>query len=411
MKILMISSYLPYPLFSGGQIRLYNLIKELSGHHEITLICEIRPHQSNDDIREVEKICKKVITVERRKQWTPQNIVKSIASSHSFLVIGHTHQLMQKKIQDELERNKYDVIHVETFYVFQNLSATSLPIILGEHNIEYLVYKRFVDRAPFFLRPFLSLDIAKMKKEETAFWKKATKLIAVSEDDKIVMEEAGLSPSIVPNGVNTNQFTLKDIDKAIKDNEKKILFIGDFKWLQNRDAVRFIIKEIWPRIKKVILSGAKNPKDPSGKPQDDNGVKLWIVGRRIPGSIKSLANDPDIIFDEESSARPALEIFQEAAILLAPIRIGGGTSYKILESMASGTPVVTRKMSAESILAQDNEEIMVGQSAEELAGKSVTLLIDPGLYKKIALNARVLIEKKYTWKKIAKVLESVYEQN
>ena len=51
MKILMISSYLPYPLYSGGQVRLFNLIKELSGKHEITLICEKRKHQTDDDIK------------------------------------------------------------------------------------------------------------------------------------------------------------------------------------------------------------------------------------------------------------------------------------------------------------------------------------------------------------------------
>ncbi len=91
MKILMISSYLPYPLHSGGQVRLYNLIKELSGKHEITLVCERRPHQTSEDIKEVEKICKKVVTVPRRKQWSLENVLKSVFSSHSFLVTGHTH--------------------------------------------------------------------------------------------------------------------------------------------------------------------------------------------------------------------------------------------------------------------------------------------------------------------------------
>src|SRR4051812_17649149 len=70
MKILLVSSYLPYPLHSGGQVRLYNLIKELSAKHEITLICEKRSHQTAEDISEMAKICKKVITVPRRKQWS-----------------------------------------------------------------------------------------------------------------------------------------------------------------------------------------------------------------------------------------------------------------------------------------------------------------------------------------------------
>src|SRR5664279_744412 len=129
MKILVISSYLPFPLFSGGQVRLYNLIKELSAKHEITLICERRPNQTSDDIAEVEKICKKVITVSRRKQWSFKNIVKSGISSHSFLVTGHTVDAMKKKITEELEQTAYDRIHVETFYVFQNIPITAVPIV------------------------------------------------------------------------------------------------------------------------------------------------------------------------------------------------------------------------------------------------------------------------------------------
>lgn len=67
MKILLVSSYLPFPLYSGGHIRLYNLIKNLSEEHDITLICEKRDYQTKEDIEEVEKICKKVITVERKQ--------------------------------------------------------------------------------------------------------------------------------------------------------------------------------------------------------------------------------------------------------------------------------------------------------------------------------------------------------
>src|SRR6185503_4426889 len=141
MKILMVSSYLPYPLHSGGQVRLYNLIKELSDEHEITLICEKRIHQTAKDVQEVEKICKKVITVDRHKQWTLKNIAKSAFSPNSFLTTGHTHSKMQHVIKEELKKVKFDLIHVETFYVMQNLPVTSLPVVLVDHNIEYKVYK------------------------------------------------------------------------------------------------------------------------------------------------------------------------------------------------------------------------------------------------------------------------------
>ena len=84
MKILMVSSYLPYPLFSGGHIRLYNIIKNLSKNHQITLVCEKRAYQNGQDIAEVGKFCKKIITVDRKKQWTLKIFLKQVFQNIHF---------------------------------------------------------------------------------------------------------------------------------------------------------------------------------------------------------------------------------------------------------------------------------------------------------------------------------------
>lgn len=393
MKILMVSSYLPYPLYSGGHVRLYNLLSELSKSHEITLICEKRNNQNRDDIAEVEKICKKVITIERKKQWSFGNVVKTTLSSHSFLVNGHTSKEMKDRIMEELESNSFDIIHVETFYVIQNLPEVSLPVVLVEHNIEHQVYKRFLDGASVAIKPILAIDIAKIKREEEAAWRRAARIIVVSDEDKKVVENTGLNSVIVANGVDTDKFSFKD--KSDK-SEKRILFIGDFKWIQNRDSVKWIIEEIWTRLRQSLGGQAK--------------LKLWIVGRKIPDSIRELANDADIIFDEESSSKSTEEIFHEADILLAPIRVGGGTSYKILEAMSCGTPVVTTKISADALGAKDGEHLLVGNSAAELAERASDLINKKSIYNEVAKNSRKLIEEKYTWSKIAKDLEKVYKE-
>jgi polysaccharide biosynthesis protein PslH len=391
MKILIASSYLPYPLYSGGQVRLYNLIKELSSKHEITLVCEIRPNQTAEDIESVAAICKEVITVPRRKQWSVKNIIKAATSKSSFLVTGHTLSEMKEKITVCLEKNEYDLIHVETYYVMQNVPQTSVPIVLVEHNIEYKVYERFKERMPIMLQSFLSIDIAKIKREEENAWKKAKRVVAVSKDDQKAIELAGVSAELVSNGVNTEQFSFKQKKES---SDQKILFIGDFKWVQNKDSATYIIKEIWPQLK--AKTGNKN-------------IKLWIVARNIPDSIKNLTHDPDVLFDEQSSAKDTPEIFQEATVLLAPIRVGGGTSYKILESMSCGTPVITMPLSAQALGAEDSKELLVGSSADELAQKTTNVLQDNSLHQQISKTGRAFIENNYTWKEIAEDLNAVYK--
>src|SRR5438876_593352 len=121
MKILLVSSFLPYPLYSGGHIRLYNLLKNLSKEYEVTLVCEKRSYQTQKDIDEIKKICLEVHIVERNKQWSLTNILKAGLSFSPFLVVGHTHEAMKNKIKELLQKNTFDLIHVETFYVMQNV--------------------------------------------------------------------------------------------------------------------------------------------------------------------------------------------------------------------------------------------------------------------------------------------------
>lgn len=395
MKILMVSSYLPYPLFSGGHIRLYNLIKHLSERHKITLVCEKRGYQKDSDIKEVEKFCKEVITFERKKQWSFENIVKSGFSLSPFLIVGHTIAAMKSKLKKLLERERFDLIHAETFYIYQNIPETQLPIVLVEHNIEYLVYKRFAENAPMPLRPLLYIDILKLRYWEEKTWEKVAKLVAVSEEDKKVMGRIRKDVMIVSNGVDVEKFRVKS-QKLKVESEKRILFIGEFKWLQNIDAIEFILKEIWPKLQSQFV--------PS---MNVKGMKLWVVGRNIPDVIRKLTSDKNIIFDENAPKETEL-IYQKSNIVLTPIRVGGGTSYKILEGMASGVPVITTPL-GNAMGATENSEIVIAKTSEDFVQGIKKLLEDEIFYETVSTNARRLVEEKYNWEKIANDLNYVYD--
>ena len=394
MKILVVSSYLPYPLFSGGSIRLYSLLRLLAKKHKITLVCEKRQFQTEDDIREMRKICEKVITVKRKKQWSAGNILKTGFSFNPFLITGHQSREMTEKIREELLREKYDLIHVETFYVMQNLPVVSIPVVLVEHNIEYLVYKRFADKSPFFVKPLLLADVLKLKRKEEYFWQRATKLVAVSNIEKSIMRREDVS--VVPNGVDIARFGFQETEKKFQNEEKRVLFIGDFKWMQNRDAASFIIKDVWPKI--------------SLKLKTEN-LKLWIVGKNIPDGIRELGkNDESIIFDSNNNEETPV-IFGKSFLLLAPIRIGGGTSYKILEAMASGTAVVTTNLGIEGLEAKDGIHVLTADDSDGFASATLKLFEDKELYKKLVKNARKLVEENYDWNIIAEKLEKVYNSS
>ena len=391
MKILMLTPYLPYPLHSGGQIRSYNLIKNLSQKHQITLFSFIRSAKELVHIAELEKYCTKVKVFKRRQAWDPRNILISALTPYPFLVAIYLSKSVKNAIRRELASN-YDLIHAETFYVMPNLpKPTNIPTLLVEQTIEYMVYQRFVEDFKFFLlKPLLYFDVLKIKLWEKYFWQKATRLVAMSQSDKQIMEKSvkDRKVDVVANGVDVEHFTESRIAKAVNQT---ILFVGNFKWLPNKDAAKFLVTDIWPKIHQQL------PR-----------AKLWIVGRNPTSEILDLSNQKNVTVSGEVD--DIREAFQKSSVLLAPIRNGRGTKYKVLEAMASQVPVVTTKLGIEGIAAINQSSVLIAETADGLADKTIQVLTDKNLAEKLAANGKKLVYNQYNWQAISKELDQIYQQ-
>lgn len=386
----MLTPYLPYPLLTGGQTRSYNLIKRLfSLGHEITLFCLVKEDSERKYVEQLQKYCKAVQVFKRsEKPWTIGNILKTGFSLYPFLVIRNWAKGEKSAIEEKIRKEKFDLIHAETFYVMPHIPQTKVPILLVEQTIEYLVYRHFVDEFKIpFIKPFLYIDVMKMKYWELKYWKMAKRVVAMSEEDKKTMihELKSLNVDIVPNGVDSEFFGEKTTTRS---KEPVVLYLGNFTWLQNREAVEVLVSLVWPKIKAKLAN-----------------VKLWIVGKDAPSFFAKL-NSRDIQIKEVTDVR---EAYQKASVLVAPIYGGGGTRYKNFEAFASGLPVVTTSIGIGGTDANDGVEVIIRDKPDEIADAAVGLLTDRVLYKKIAENAKEMVRKKYDWDPIAKNLSRIYE--
>jgi len=388
----MLTPYLPYPLYSGGQIRSYNLLKNLSENHQITLFSFIRSRSEKKHIKELNKYCTKVKVFKRRKAWDPRNILLSALTPYPFLVSIYLSRRVKTAILKELSSYDYDLIHAETFYVMPNLpKPANVPTLLVEQTIEYMVYQRFVeDFKLFFLKPLLYFDVLKIKIWEKNFWQKATRLAAMSQSDKTIMQNAvkGRKVDVVANGVDLDHFASASHSKP---KIPLVLFVGNFRWLPNKDAAKFLVEKIWPLIHQKI-------------PQ----AKLWIVGRNPTQEIHNLSNQKNVTVN--GSINDIRTVFKKASVLLAPIRNGRGTKYKVLEAMASDVPVVTTKLGIEGISAANKHSVLIAESAKDLSKKTIQVLTDQKLAKTLAINGKKLVTNQFNWQVISKQLDQIYQQ-
>lgn len=391
----MLTPYLPFPPSSGGQIRSYNLLKHLSKKHEITLFCYIRNSEEEKFIPHLKKYCQKIRVFTRRPAWHPLNVLLAGLTPYPFLVCIYLSSAFRQAVRAELKNNRYDLIHAETFYVMTNIPATPIPTLLVEQTIEYLVYKHYVQSlGNFVLRTLLGIDVAKLKYWERAYWKKADKVVAVSTADKVEMLKitSDLDVSLVPNGVNLEFFKIK---KSWEAAEPRILFVANFKWLQNVEAAELLLREVYPLIRKKL------PK-----------AKLWIIGQHVPERIIAHADGGVIVDnlreDDEESIKNA---YFASSVFVSPLRGPGGTRLKHLAAMASNLPLVTTKVGAEGLGVRDGEEVIIRNSPKEIAEETVNLLEDPERSHTMAEKARMLVAEKFSWDKMAGSLDKLYRKS
>lgn len=393
MKILMLTPYVPYPPSSGGQIRTLYLLKYLSFKHEITLVSLYKNEKEKQYYEDLKPFCKNIYFCKRPKNpWQLNNIFKAIFSVTPFLIIRNYSNEARSVIKKLLLENSYDVIHAETFYIMPHIPKTNIPILLVEQTIEYKVYQHFINSLPIYIRFFLNFDIVKLRNREQYYWRKANLVAAVSESDENIIKklEPDIKTTIIPNGAGDDMIVKSLTQKNL--NEPILLFQGNFYWLQNVEAAKFLVEKIYPNLKKLLSK-----------------VKIIISGqnaKRISVVKNHNLEILDILPDDVNMVKT---LYHKATIFLSPIYGPGGTRLKILAAMASGIPVISTKIGLEGLDIENNKHAIIANNSQEFINSINKILTNRELYERIRKNAYELVKKKYSWQKISQKLETVYK--
>lgn len=391
----MLTPYLPYPPASGGQIRTLNLLKYLSKTNDIVLLSLYKSEKEKQYASHLEEYCKKIYLCKRaEKPWQAKNILKSLFSFSPFLMVRNYSSEAKKVLEDLLEKENFDVIHAETFYITAHLPKTSIPVLLVEQTIEHQVYQHHINSLPWIIRPILSLEILRLKYWEKYYWKKAKMVSVVNRLDRDVIRQIDpkINPVIIPNGAGDEMMSIKLKKKNLK--EASLLYVGNFLWLQTVEAAIVLIRDVFPRLLKT------NPH-----------LRFIIAGQSVQEKIDSTQiPNLEIIDIPPKDIDMVKNLYEKATIFVAPLFGPGGTSLKILAAMAAGLPIVSTRITAEKLDLKDGYDILVADTPDEYIQKISLLLSDKKLYERIQKNSYRIVRSKYDWRAIAYKLERVYRK-
>lgn len=167
-----------------------------------------------------------------------------------------------------------------------------------------------------------------------------------------------------------------------------LLFFGAIDYYPNTDGLLFFLREVFPLLESRV------PK-----------VRLCIVGRRPPDVIVARRGPHVEVTGAVEDVRPHLE---RAAVVIAPLRIGGGTRLKILEAMAMGKAVVSTSIGAAGLDVVPERDLLIADDAQSFAAQCCRLLDNPGLSDEIGAAARAAVEARYGWGASVQRLSAFY---
>jgi glycosyltransferase involved in cell wall biosynthesis len=200
--------------------------------------------------------------------------------------------------------------------------------------------------------------------ERTVMRDVETVVVFTERDRQGVAALAGATPIVrIPLGADLPEHALDPLGQA-----PNVLFVGNFAHPPNLDAAERLVQEIFPRVRERYHSAT-----------------LTIVGDRPTARLRQLAQAHVQITGRVPDVRPYLE---RAAVVVAPLRIGGGMRVKVLEALAAGKSVVASPLAVEGLDLHAGEQIVFAETDRQFGEAIVALLSDPDRRARIARNAR-----------------------
>ncbi len=408
MHILFLTQILPFPPTSGPKVKTWHVLRYLSQQgYKITLASFVRPEEL-PYVEKMQEVCAAVHTVpvHRSRISDIGYFLRSLITGRPFLVERDDLSEMRSLVKHVVNSEEVDVIHADQLTMTQfafplNLNGGKKPaLVFDAHNAVWTITERMKENAPFYLKPPLWLETKRIKRFEGRIVLDFEATLAVTEPDRLSLLEAVYAYtgnresqsrpiSVIPIAVDTHQ--IQPVPRQV--SSINILTMGTLYYPPNADGIRWFAQEVLPLIRQ------KRP-----------NVTLTIVGKNPPQDFVRLAEDPASGVTVTGFVEDLDPYFAKSALMVIPVRAGGGMRVRILEAFARAMPVVTTTVGLEGIQAEPGEDVLVSDNPVDFARSVIELLQNKELEGKLSRNGRQLVEQKYDWQVVLENLHQTYQR-
>jgi polysaccharide biosynthesis protein PslH len=387
MRVLVVSTWFPYPPDNGAKIRAHYLTRALSAKHDVMLVA-FRP----DSTVGAAGIDREEVIPVADDPFRHVNKSQIVKYASPIPLAFWPSRAMRRTIQQLTAAHRFDaVIAIQTPVAQYALAIPDVPRIIDvDTAFSYQMKQRYERNLGSGARWRAWFSLQKTRRYEQRIFQKfhACTVVSSLEADFVaaLLKDHGRRVEVIRNGVDCEQF--QPARYPVQANT--LLYNGALTYSANYDAMQYFLTAIYPRLRRQIPD-----------------VTLTITGSTAGVHLDGLAlNESVKLTGRVDDMRP---LVGSRTICVVPIRQGSGTRLKILEAMAAGTPVITTTKGAEGLDAVDGEHFLLADDAEVFADKALWLLRNESLRQNLAVNARRFVEQHYDWNHIGQQFAALVE--
>ena len=401
-RLLFLAQSLPYPPHSGVAARTFNVLKQLHEAFDLDLVAFYRlNHQADAKARDAAREGLRGVTdfvaeptPIANEHSVPRRVwdhLRSLCSGRIYTYYEYESRNFAERLRAVLRARSPDLVHLDSLDLHRWLAELPpVPVVCTHHDIDADLLRLRAGRLrePF-MRNYLKLQATRSERLARQLCPTFAQNVMMSELDagRLRALAPGAPTFVVPNGTDTEYFH----PNGRRPVAGRVVFVGPTYSFPNRDAVEFLLADIWPRTRAA-----------------HRAASLHLVGRNTAADASRYAAEAGVTpLGYVTDVRHALG---EASCCVVPIRVGGGTRLKILDAWAMGKAVVSTSIGCEGLDAVDGENILIRDTPNAIAQGIAEVLGDPQLRTRLEQNARQTALETYSWQVVGTRMRAAYSE-